>query len=527
MFRNRKLRTKLFLGFALVLILSTVSTIAAIRYMRQIVENAEAMTYYAHTAVTRALSTESTIIKMSREVKDLVLAETQADLQAQKVKVDELEQEVLAGFEALRERFTGDPTLIDEAVQAFLDWQPIRADTISFKEQRYDNLAAEVTRRRGTPQVQLIEQYISRIVEEAEAQATEFERQVMADAEQAVRLTLVALVIAYGVAVVAAFYITGTITKPVKGLLALAQEIAEGNLAGSVATMRWHNDEVGQLGQALFAMRDGLREMVQSVTDAVRVVTSSAEEMSAGTQEVSASVEELASTANQFAMSVDKLNQIAQEMTDSAKKTDTLATRGTDAIERTVSLMSEISNVVTVLSTDIKDLGQQSEQIEEIVGIITGIAEQTNLLALNAAIEAARAGEQGRGFAVVADEVRKLAEQSAQAAGEITQLIQQIRSSARASVERADAGTRRVEEGMTVVADTGQTFAEIADVISGLVGEIGETAGAVQEMAAGSEEMGAMAEQQSSSVQQMANLASQVADAAAEVNRQMKRFKLN
>ena len=153
MFRNRKLRTKLFLGFALVLILSTVSTIAAIRYMRQIVENAEAMTYYAHTAVTRALSTESTIIKMSREVKDLVLAETQADLQAQKVKVDELEQEVLAGFEALRERFTGDQTLIDEAVQAFLDWQPIRADTISFKEQRYDNLAAEVTRRRGTPQV--------------------------------------------------------------------------------------------------------------------------------------------------------------------------------------------------------------------------------------------------------------------------------------------------------------------------------------------------------------------------------------
>jgi len=122
MFRNRKLRTKLFLGFALVLILSTVSTIAAIRYMRQIVENAEAMTYYAHTAVTRALSTESTIIKMSREVKDLVLAETQADLQAQKVKVDELEQEVLAGFEALRERFTGDQTLIDEAVQAFLDW---------------------------------------------------------------------------------------------------------------------------------------------------------------------------------------------------------------------------------------------------------------------------------------------------------------------------------------------------------------------------------------------------------------------
>ena len=525
MLSNLKLRTKLFAGFALVLILSTISTMSAIRYMQEMVEHTEDMFQRAHMAVAHALSTESKIIKMSREVKDLVLAEKDDEFEAHVAMVYQLEEEVLAGFEALYACFTGDQTLLDEALAAFEKWGPIRKDTIELKQMGYANAASEATRRRGTPQVMLIEGFINQIVEAAEAQAEASRQQVMVKADNAVTVTVAVLVIAYAVALIAAFYITGTITRPVMRLLSLAQEIAEGNLAGSTS-LRWGRDEVGRLGQALSAMRDGLQEMVRSVTDSVGLVNSSAEQMSAGTEEVSASVAQLASTANEFASSVDRLNQVAQEMSDSARKTDELAGRGSEAIERTVAIMAEISNVVTVLSADIKNLGQHSEQIEEIVTIITGIAEQTNLLALNAAIEAARAGEQGRGFAVVADEVRKLAEQSAEAAGEITQLIYQISGSARESVERADAGTRKVEEGMAVVTDTGQTFAQIAEVISRLVRDIEQTAGAVQEMAAGSQEMGAMAEQQSSSVQQMASLAGQVADAAGEVDRQMRRFKL-
>ena len=107
--------------------------------------------------------------------------------------------------------------------------------------------------------------------------------------------------------------------------------------------------------------------------------------------------------------------------------------------------MTEITEVVNALAREIRDLGRQSEEIGKIVTLITGIANQTNLLALNAAIEAARAGEQGRGFAVVADEVRELAEQSAKAAGEITHLIQQIKDTAQASVERTAMGTGKVK----------------------------------------------------------------------------------
>ena len=188
--------------------------------------------------------------------------------------------------------------------------------------------------------------------------------------------------------------------------------------------------------------------------------------------------------------------------------------------------MTEITEVVNALAREIRDLGRQSEEIGKIVTLITGIANQTNLLALNAAIEAARAGEQGRGFAVVADEVRELAEQSAKAAGEITHLIQQIKDTAQASVERTAMGTGKVKEGMEVAAHTGQVFAEIASVIESLAAEIGGVAATTQELAAGAEEMSATIEQQSASTEQMAASALEVAEAAETVDKQMGRFKL-
>ncbi|NMB00370.1 MAG: hypothetical protein GX971_02440 [Firmicutes bacterium] len=273
-------------------------------------------------------------------------------------------------------------------------------------------------------------------------------------------------------------------------------------------------------------MRLGLREMVSPVRDSVRIVRTSSEQMSAGAQETSASVEELASTANQFAVAIDRMSHNTQGISDSAAKTNELSNQGSTDIEQTVQAMAEINEVVTALAVEIKDLGRQSEEIGQIVSLITGIANQTNLLALNAAIEAARAGEQGRGFAVVAEEVRELAEQSAKAAGEITQLIQRIKDSVQASVERTELGTSKVKAGMEVVGHTGKMFAEIADIIESLTEDIGDVAAASEELAAGAEEMGATTEQQSASAQQMAASAVEVAQAAETVDQQMQRFKL-
>ena len=329
----------------------------------------------------------------------------------------------------------------------------------------------------------------------------------------------------YIVGISATIAITLSITRPVASLLSFTEAIAGGDLSQEDVDYK-SRDEIGVLTGALNSMRNSLLDMVRTVGESVDVVNDSSDQMSAAAQETSASVEELASTANQFASSVDGLSANAQQMAGSAQTTSELSQKGSVEIEHTVNTMAEINELVNALAADIRDLGRQSEEIGQIVTLITGIADQTNLLALNAAIEAARAGEQGRGFAVVAEEVRKLAEQSAAAAGEITQLIHQIRDSAQNSVKRTELGAEKVEEGMNVVNTTGSMFAEIASIIEQLVEEIGEVASATQELAAGAEEMGATTEEQSAATEQMAASAVEVSQAANEVQKEMGWFKI-
>ncbi len=525
MFRNLKLAYKLILGFAFVLLLITLVTVTGIVYMDRIADSIEEMHEYPYTAAETALAVQAKIISMGREMKDLVLAEDPLAVQEHLQKVELLEQEVLQEFEFLYERYLGDHALLDAAVEAFMSWKPIRDETINFKRFGMTSQAAKATRERGTPHAQLIEGYIQQIVDDALNMAAAFKDEARSNADSAKGIVLLLLAAAYIVAAVAAVTITRSITKPVSQLVSLAEEITAGNLAGVPVDYRTR-EEIGALASALNTMRERLRDMVGEVQQAVKLVSSSSEQMSAGAQQSSASVEELASTANQFAGAVDRLSNNAQRMYSFAEQTSNLAAQGSEDIQKTIATMTEIAEVSQALAQDISSLGRQSEEIGQIVTLITDIAEQTNLLALNAAIEAARAGEQGRGFAVVADEVRKLAEQSAQAAGEITQLVWQIRDAAQASVERAGVGADKAKSGVEVATHTGRTFGEITSVIATLVEEIRQVTDAAQELAAGAAEIGATTEEQSASAQQMASLAVEVAQAAERVSEHMSRFKL-
>lgn len=525
MFRNLKLGSKLVLGFALVLLLSTVVTVMGIVYMGRIADTTQTMFNHPYTAHTSALEAQSKIISMGREMRDFVLA-TDNKVRENHVKnIDALEQVVLKEFDTLYARFMGEHALIDAALEAFIEWKPIRDEVIRLYQSGQAERAAEMTTTRGTPQIQLIESNIQRVVDDAKARAENFNNDASKSAASATSTVIGLLILAYIVATIVVFLITKSITNPVSKLLTFTKEITRGNLGVNAVDYN-SADEIGVLTESLNEMRSSLRDMVSSVRDSVRVVRSSSEQMSAGAQQTSASVEELASTANQFAIAIDRMSHNNQEISNQAGRMNELSNQGLHEIERTVETMAEINEVVTTLSHEIKGLGQQSEEIGKIVTIITGIADQTNLLALNAAIEAARAGEQGRGFAVVAEEVRKLAEQSARAAGEITQLIQRIRDSVHGSVEQTEVGTGKVREGMEVVNHTGQMFSEIVALIESLTEEIGDVAAASEELSAGAEEMGATTEEQSASAQQMAASAVEVAQAAEMVDEQMKRFKL-
>ena len=526
MFRNLKLSMKLTFGFAMVLILSLAVTVVGVVYMNRIGDSTRMMYDHPYTVHTEILQVQRNIINIDRELGYLLTEDDRQVIQARSRNIDELEQEALDAFDLLYERFLGDARLLDKVNEALVVWKPIRDEVLRLKLSGQDLLAVNFDVQQNAPQIELIENLLQDVVDFAKGSAANFKTEADEDVQNAVTLVLSLLGAVFVVGILSAVMITRSITRPVAALLTFTQGIAQGNLALAAVDYK-SNDEIGTLTQAVNQMQVNLRELAMGVTDAVNIVSSSSAEMSAGAQETSAAVEELASSANQFAGAVDQMSANTQDMAGSAERTSELSQQGQVEIDRTIEAMDEINEVVSALAVEIRELGRQSDEIGQIVTLITDIADQTNLLALNAAIEAARAGEQGRGFAVVAEEVRKLAEQSAGAADEITQLLQQIRAAAQNSVDRTDVGTDKVREGMEVVTETGRMFGEIADIIETVVQEIAEVASGTQELAAGAEEMGATTEEQSASAQQMAALSVQVTEAAEAVKREIGRFRLN
>ena len=229
-------------------------------------------------------------------------------------------------------------------------------------------------------------------------------------------------------------------------------------------------------------------------------ITEKMEEVAHGTEQQSLASKESATAMDEMAIGIQKVAQSANVVSEQSNSTVKEARIGEKSIEDTVKQMDLISNSVHNLSSTITLLGEKSQQIDEILKVITTISEQTNLLALNAAIEAARAGEHGKGFAVVADEVRKLAEQSRTSAKEITELIREIQTDTDNAVEAMRIGTRDVENGLEIVHHTGTIFNNILTASEAVAIQI-------EEMSAIAQEMSASSEQVSASVDEVARIA--------------------
>jgi methyl-accepting chemotaxis protein len=220
-------------------------------------------------------------------------------------------------------------------------------------------------------------------------------------------------------------------------------------------------------------------------------------------------VEETAKAMAEMASVMDAVAVRSASAVDAAKKADQGATNGRDAVQGTVKKMQEIQKVVQEGANVIESLGKRSEEIGEIVEVITRISDQTNLLALNAAIEAARAGEHGRGFAVVAEEVKNLAEDSREAAERIAKMIAEVQKETGKAIESMGRGTAEVLNGMTMVDRTGKVFQEISTMAAATVGEISSISTLIQDQKSGSQRA-------AKSVDDIASIAEETASASQE-----------
>ena len=289
------------------------------------------------------------------------------------------------------------------------------------------------------------------------------------------------------------------ITRSVHMLLKSFNLLAEGDLTQKMnVTTR---DEIAQLAKVFNRTIQKLHDMVNKVAESSNSVAASAGMLTGSSRNIADNAQAQSDQTAQTASAMEELNSSFAEVakntvnvSSSSKEATELAKKGGVIVTETVSGMNRISQTVNESAESIAALGERSEQIGEIIQVINDIAGQTNLLALNAAIEAARAGEQGRGFAVVADEVRKLAERTSSATSEIGSMIKGIQEDTGKAVESMQSGTKEVEEGVSLANQAGEALNQIVTSVQNVTDMVQQIAVAIEEQSSTGEEVSANVE---------------------------------
>jgi len=490
-FLNLSTRNKLFLGFGLMIVFLAIVIATAYRGIAtiQASQNSLYQKEFANTVDLMTIKSDENGVRAA--LLEMLVAATKFEQESWHKDIKERSKEISVTTQRLLERNRNDSSLLTQLDELY----KIREAFAQTRDNQLIPLIYAGKKAQAETLVQGIQlnryNKMRDIADKLCDSAAEKARAAVAASELAAEQTIYQFAMVGGfailLAVAMALLISRIIAIPLQMISGIAGKVASGDLTVSIPAGH-RSDEVGELLRAFGTMLDGLRKLMREINEGVGVLASSSGEIMATTAQVASGAAETAAAVSETTATVEEVKQTAQlasqkarNVSDSAQKASQVSQSGRKSVEEAMQGMQRIQEQMESIAESIVRLSEQSQSIGEIIATVNDLAEQSNLLAVNAAIEAAKAGEQGKGFAVVAQEVKSLAEQSKQATAQVRTILGEIQKATGTAVLATEQGNKAVQAGVKQTGETGEAIRLLADSVN-------EAAQAATQIAASSQQ---------------------------------------
>ena len=475
--RNMNIAPRAFLGFAFIGALMLLLGVFALNQMSKIRAATEDITSASVPSI-RALDEFTQLTLRLRVLSYRLLTNREPDVQQKTLEAFELRNQQIRTAQDIYEKLitsTEERNVYNEYVRLLGQYRQIEERMKSLSRANQVNELRSLLNTELLDNSEQVNAVLTRLLDINNDDANATNQRAKDQYDMAFDLVVGLLVIATALTLLFAWLLTRSITLPIAQALEAAEEVAEGNLTRPISVDG--NDEAGRPLAAMAKMQHKLRDTLQRIAGSATQLASAAEELNAVTDESARGltqqnneIEQAATAVNEMTSAVEEVARNAVSTSEASRNATTSAGDGRDLVQETVSAIERMSTDVQATASLIGDLANESRDIGKVLDVIRGLADQTNLLALNAAIEAARAGEAGRGFAVVADEVRALAHRTQQSTSEIERMIGSIQTGTEHAVDSMRNSTERAESTLNIARGAGLSL----DTINTAIVEINE-----------------------------------------------------
>ncbi|RAU46199.1 MULTISPECIES: methyl-accepting chemotaxis protein [unclassified Pseudomonas] len=475
--RNMNIAPRAFLGFSIIGLLMLALGIFALSQMSKINDATETITSNSMPSIKALDKLTEASIRL-RVLSYRLMLNREADTQQKTLELLAMRNRQIEEARSIYVKLIASPeeqATYDQYIKLLNDYRQLEERMKSLSgASKLDELAKLLNNDLQTNSDQM-NTVLAKLVDINTQQLNDAKRTASDQYSTAITMVVTLLIVATLLTLLFAWLLTQSITRPIASALHAAEEIAEGDLSRTIHADG--TDEAGRLLAAMLKMQSRLRDTLQRISGSASQLASAAEELNAVTDESARGlsqqnneIEQAATAVNQMTSAVEEVARNAVSTSEASKNATASASDGRDLVQETVSAIVRMSSDVQGTATLIGNLADESRDIGKVLDVIRGLADQTNLLALNAAIEAARAGEAGRGFAVVADEVRALAHRTQQSTSEIERMIGSIQGGTEQAVNSMRNSTERAESTLNIAKGAGVAL----DTINSAVVEINE-----------------------------------------------------